>query len=318
MRRTSIAIAALALGLSVHADTSKTISRTFDVGDGGTIRLNADVGDVHVTSGGSGKVTIEIIRRARNAEDLNRNEVTFSQSGSDVTVRSRYENERHGWFNWNEHGIDIDYNIRIPARYNVDLHTSGGDIEGGNVGGNADVNTSGGDVKLTRVGGNLRAHTSGGDISLDSATGTANLNTSGGDIEIREAGSNVEAKTSGGSIEIHRAGGTVMARTSGGSIRIDDATDTVDAQTSGGSITAHFSRQPRGDSRLATSGGGVTVELAPSIGAELDARASGGGVRADVPVTVQGKQDDDSLVGRINGGGPRLVLRTSGGGITVR
>jgi len=318
MRRVFTVVAAFALALTASADSRNNISRTFDVGDGGTIRLNADVGDVHVTTGGSGKVTIEIVRRARDAEDLQRNEVTFSQSGSDVTVRSRYENDRHSWFSWKHDSIDIDYNIRIPARYNVDLHTSGGDIEGGDIGGNADLNTSGGNLKLNRVSGNVHARTSGGEIDLDSAGGTVTLNTSGGDIEIRDAASSVEAKTSGGSIEIHRAGGTVLARTSGGSIRIDDVVDTVNAETSGGSITAHFSRQPRGDSRLSTSGGGVTVELAPSIGAELDARASGGGVQSDVPITVQGTHDDDSLVGRINGGGPRLVLRTSGGGIVVR
>lgn len=318
MRRVFTVLAAFALTLTAHADSRNNISRTFDVSDGGTIRLNADVGDVHVTTGGSGKVTIEIVRHARSAEQLERNEVTFNQSGSDVTVRSRYDNDRHNWFSWKNDSIDITYNIRIPARYNVDLHTSGGDIEGGDIGGNADLNTSGGNLKLNRVSGNVHARTSGGDIDLDSASGTVTLNTSGGDIEIRDAASSVEAKTSGGSIEIRRAGGTVLARTSGGSIRIDDVVDTVNAETSGGSITAHFSRQPRGDSRLSTSGGGVTVELAPSIGAELDARASGGGVHSDVPITVQGTHDDDSLVGRINGGGPRLVLRTSGGGITVR
>jgi hypothetical protein len=35
-------------------------------------------------------------------------------------------------------------------------------------------------------------------------------------------------------------------------------------------------------------------------------------------VTVVGKHDEDSLNGKINAGGPRLVLRTSGGSINVR
>jgi hypothetical protein len=37
-----------------------------------------------------------------------------------------------------------------------------------------------------------------------------------------------------------------------------------------------------------------------------------------VPVTVQGTQDEDSIRGRINGGGPKLVLRSSGGSIRVK
>jgi hypothetical protein len=51
---------------------------------------------------------------------------------------------------------------------------------------------------------------------------------------------------------------------------------------------------------------------------ELDARASGGGVDSDVPVTVQGTQERDQVRGRIGGGGPALVLRSSGGGIRVK
>jgi DUF4097 and DUF4098 domain-containing protein YvlB len=317
MRRVSLIFATLALTAvaSAHADSNANIHRTFNVGDGGTIRLDADVGDVRLTSGGPGTLTVEVTRRG-TSDEINKNVLTFDQSGNDVTVRSRFEHES-SWFHWSR-DLSVHYTIRIPAHYNVDLKTSGGDISGDDIGGTADVRTSGGDVKLARVSGVIHAKTSGGDVTIESGGGAVFANTSGGDVNIHEVGGNLEAKTSGGSIEIRRAGGTVLARTSGGGIRIDDAIDTVDASTSGGSITAHFSRQPRGDSRLSTSGGGVTVELAPSIGAELDARASGGGVHSDVPVTVQGKQDEDALVGRINGGGPKMVLRTSGGGITLR
>jgi DUF4097 and DUF4098 domain-containing protein YvlB len=314
MRRVSAVFAALALTtLTAHAEQN-TVHRTFNVGSGGTLHVDADVGDVHVTSGSAGVVSIEVKRRG-SSEEVRNDHLTFDQSGSDVTVRSRAEHESL-WFHWSR-SLDVHYEITIPSRYNIDIKTSGGDITGSDIGGNADVHTSGGDVKLGRVSGTVRAKSSGGDVTIESAGGTVNANTSGGDVVIREAAGNLEAKTSGGSIDIRRAGGTVLAHTSGGSIRIDDATDTVDATTSGGSITARFSRQPRGDSRLSTSGGGVTVQLAPGIGAELDARASGGGVRSDLPVTIQGTRDEDSLVGRINGGGPRLVLRTSGGGITL-
>ena len=37
-----------------------------------------------------------------------------------------------------------------------------------------------------------------------------------------------------------------------------------------------------------------------------------------MPITVIGKQDDDTVVGKVNGGGPRIVMRTSGGGIRLR
>jgi len=321
MRRASIAIAAFAIAaLTARAEVHDTVRRSFNVGDGGTIHLDADSGDVHVTSSGSGNVSVEIVRKGRDADDLKRNEATFEQKGNDVYVKAR--DAEHSAFGYRWHiswsSSDITYTIHVPSRYNLDLHTSGGDVTSGDVGGNADLHTSGGDVKTGRVSGNLVARSSGGDITIGGAGGRIDAHTSGGDIEVRDAASSVEVKSSGGSIDIRRAVGTVNAHTSGGGIRIEDALDTVEAVTSGGSINARFSRQPRGDSRLSTSGGGVTVALAANIGAELDAHASGGGVHSDVPITIQGSHDEDSLVGKIGGGGPRLVLRTSGGGITIR
>ena len=92
----------------------------------------------------------------------------------------------------------------------------------------------------------------------------------------------------------------------------------IDASTSGGSIKARLSRQPRGDSRLSTSGGGITVHVAANVGLDIDAHTSGGDVDSDVPVTILGKQDDSSLNGKLNGGGPKLVLRSSGGDIRLQ
>ena len=113
-------------------------------------------------------------------------------------------------------------------------------------------------------------------------------------------------------------GGDLYAHTSGGSITIDEAAGTIDAETSGGSIHARMSQQPRADSRLSTSGGSIILSVAGGVGVDLDAHTSGGDVESDIPITVLGRQSDSELSGKINGGGPRLVLRSSGGGIHVK
>jgi DUF4097 and DUF4098 domain-containing protein YvlB len=299
---------------TANASTDDTIRKGFNVADGGTLTLDADLGDVKVVSGGTG-VAVEILRSA-DADTMRKNAITFEQQGNDVAIHSRYE-RIHNWFG-SSHELRIRYNIRVPAHYNVKLSTSGGDIDLGDLAGQANLHTSGGDIHMANINGTVDAHTSGGNLHLDSSNGPALLRTSGGDIEIGRANGRVEAKTSGGSIAIDYAASTVNARTSGGSIRIKEALDAVDASTSGGSIHARISRQPTGESRLSTSGGNVTLEVPASLGAMLDAHASGGGIESDIPVTIQGRKDEDSLVGTVGGGGPRLVLRTSGGGITIR
>jgi DUF4097 and DUF4098 domain-containing protein YvlB len=109
----------------------------------------------------------------------------------------------------------------------------------------------------------------------------------------------------------------VKAHTSGGGITCDNVAGDVDAHTSGGSVHATLTRQPAGECRLSTSGGGITATLPENATFQLDAETSGGGVRCDFPVTVTGERKSDRLVAPVNGGGPLVHLRSSGGGIRV-
>lgn len=142
------------------------------------------------------------------------------------------------------------------------------------------------------------------------------LNTGGGSIELSDLNGKVDVHTSGGSISLGRIQGDVQAKTSGGSIRVEEVAGNIDAHTSGGSIKAYISKQPTEDCRLKTSGGSVTAYLLPSIKVDLSASTSGGRVRSDFEVS--GSVSKTKVKGTINGGGPDLVLRTSGGSVSVK
>lgn len=322
MRRTLLLSLVLLAATSVLA-ADDVIRKGFNVADGGTLRLDAGFGDVKIVSGGAG-VAVEVIRKTRGKrgeEWLREHKVSFSQQGNDVVIETDDEEGRRdrGWFNWFDHDeFEVQWNIRVPDRYNVTAKTSGGSIELDDLQGTVDVKTSGGSIATGRLGGPATLRTSGGSISVGGATGQIDARTSGGSIRIGDTSGPVDARTSGGSITLARVSGTVVAKTSGGNITIDDATGSVDASTSGGSIRAQLSGPVTAASKLSTSGGSVTVSLGSRVAVDLDARASGGGIDANVPVTIQGRQDDDELKGKINGGGPTLTLRTSGGGIRVK
>jgi hypothetical protein len=317
MRKLALALAALALTVPAFA-AEDTIRKGFNVPEGGTLRLTASVGKVTIVSGGTG-VAVEIVRSARgkSAEQRMRDhKISVSQSGNDVVIDGRMERDWMDWGFWNDY--DVEWNIRVPARYNVAVQTSGGSVKLANIGGAADVKTSGGSIRAGRISGVANLKSSGGSIVVDGGESNVNADTSGGSIQIGDTNGNVDAHTSGGSIALGKIKGDVVARTSGGGIEIDDATGSIEAKTSGGSIVARLTGQPREDSQFVTSGGGVTLELSRGIGAEIDARSSGGSVRADIPVTVQGTLDDNEIRGRIGNGGPKITLRSSGGGIRVK
>ncbi|HEX8254619.1 MAG TPA: DUF4097 family beta strand repeat-containing protein [Thermoanaerobaculia bacterium] len=318
MRRLTTLALALCLATTAFADDD-ILRRGFNVSEGGTLRLHADLGAIKVVSGGTG-VAIEVVRKPRGErgeERMRAHRIEFRQSGNDVIIDDELEG-RNNWFSWSGERYDVQWNIRVPARYNVDLRTSGSSIDLADIGGTVDARTSGGGIRTGRIANTATLNTSGGSIKVDGANGTVIAHTSGGSIDIGNTTGAVEARTSGGSIRLGRSGGEVVARTSGGGIRIEEAMGTVDATTSGGSIQASIARQPASDSSFSTSGGSITVTLARGIGAELDARASGGGVSSDVPITVQGTQRSGVLQGRINSGGPKLTVRTSGGSIKIK
>ena len=79
--------------------------------------------------------------------------------------------------------------------------------------------------------------------------------------------------------------------------------------TAGGSVGINAAIQ--------TNGGNVTISIAGDLRLNLDAESSGGRVKTDIPVSVMGTVKQAEMKGTINGGGPLLTLKTSGGSVHI-
>jgi hypothetical protein len=318
--------AALALVVAVagaaYGSEEEVVKKSFAVGPGGKLTLDTDLGSVEVRGTDTGTVEIAVHREVRHGDReklLREFQLNFEQRGNEVIVTG--DRERHGlhwlWENiW--HDLQVRFVISVPRAFEADVRTSGGDVVIADLGGRVAARTSGGDVAFDRIGGAVDARTSGGNVRVGVAGDRVEAHTSGGDVRIEEAKGSVLARTSGGDIVIERAGGDVDAHTSGGSITAADVAGALIAKTSGGSVTATITAQPASRCELTTSGGSVTVRLAAGIAVDVDAHASGGHVETDVPATVQGELGRSILKAKVNGGGPELYLRTSGGSIHIQ
>lgn len=230
------------------------IQESFQVGEGGVLKIDTDSGAIQVVSHNSDTVDVRVERKGKSRDSMT---ISFDRDGNDVIVKG--DKKGVGVFNWGRSGVK--FIVKVPNRYNVDLDTSGGSI------------------------------------TIAALIGK------------------VEAYTSGGSIKLGKIVGDVNVKTSGGSIKVDDVAGAINAKTSGGSIRISMSRQPEHDSKLSTSGGSVTAYLKSDIAVDLSASTSGGRVSSDF--NVDGSVRKTSIDGEINGGGPKLVLRTSGGSVRV-
>src|SRR5215831_13017048 len=306
--------------LSVRAEED-IITKTFAMKPGGKLVMNVDRGSIHITTSDSEKVEVKITRELKDssAADAKRvfeqHKIEFTPRDQELKIEVTSPQASSGLKKLFSR-MQVEYAIAIPAKFDIALKTAGGHIEVADLQGRAEVRTAGGNLTLATIKGLVEAHTSGGHITVTKVEGDANLDTAGGNVKAGEIGGDLVAHTSGGHITIDKTLGAVKASTSGGNIDVKDAGGAVNASTSGGHVSARLSGQPKQDCSLKTSGGNVNLQLASNLNFNLNASTGGGRVSSDFPGDFN--KQKTKLTAQINGGGPGMMLETSGGNVQIR
>ena len=292
------------------------IKKTYNVKSGGSLNVLSEFGAIEIQTAEQEKVEIVITNVEKMLADF---ELAFEHDDSDVQIRGTF---KHG----SEHRrkqlklAKMHFLITVPQHYNIDLNTTSSDVSVTNLTGDVRVGTSDGSLCFTNITGEVWGHTSGGSVEAVNVTGDVQVRTSGGSLRFGAIQGFISGRTSGGSIKAVDCSGGTDVRTSGGRIWLGNIGRNVTARTSGDSIQAAMTSQPESECSLRTSGGEINFTLIPDVAVDLEAKTSGGRVSTDFAVesVIQGKVPQNRLEGRINGGGPLLKLRTSGGNIHLQ
>ena len=194
---------------------------------------------------------------------------------------------------------------RVTGRVKILTHS--GEIRLASAGAGADLKSFGGDIVVGPVTGDLKASTSAGDIRVQTVTGSLLADTAGGDVRVERVGGSLDAKTAGGDIVAPRVGGGVRAITAGGDVRIGALAPGLP-----GGITVH------------NSGGDVTLWLPADCKADVELSVTGvdedeTAIRSEFPdLTVSKRPGSQRATAKLNGGGEKIVVRTSSGTIRIR
>jgi hypothetical protein len=270
---------------AAFAETEEHLEKQFNAESGGKIVLDVDFGSIEITTSPKNEVKVDVFRKVKRGgkQDeeafLKERPVNFAQDGKTITIQSRAKT-KNSWRG--SQRTEGKYTIVVPAEFDAQIKTSGGNISITDLRGDVKAKTSGGNLKFTRVRGPLDADTSGGNIRVADCDGPLTLDTSGGSIDI------------------------------------DNATAKIEASTSGGDVSARFAGPLSDAVTLRTSGGNVTLRVPEKSAFDLDASTSGGSVSSDLPVQTEGKPKRTHLRGPVNGGGKSVVLKTSGGNVHVK
>lgn len=127
----------------------------------------------------------------------------------------------------------------------------------------------------------------------------------------------VALRNQNGSVRLENVSGRLDVSTSNGMISGRGVSGALDASTVNGGVVVDMV-EVTGDMRLSTVNGGVRLDVRPGLNATLEASAVNGAVvvRDDVRFepTVRERA---RVVGRINEGGPRIVVQTTNGAVVV-
>jgi DUF4097 and DUF4098 domain-containing protein YvlB len=262
-----------------HSDSgTDTQSKSFTVQPGGSLQVDVQVGDIRISTWEKNEV--KVVARNDFDEDLEGLEMT--QAGNIVRVEFDPPRGKMG---------DIEFDVSVPAQFNLKLRTSGGDvIIGGALSGTVDGSTSGGDIRVGDITGTVNLSTSGGDVVTGEVRGELRLSTSGGDISVRGVTGTADVRTSGGDVRINYAQKSLDAKTAGGTIRVGEVGGEADLGTSGGDIMVD---RIGGRATLKTSGGNITLRRS---GGPVRAKTAGGNIRAD---SVTGSIDASTAAGNV-------------------
>lgn len=332
-------------------------TKTFDFKPGQALRFNAEYGHLDVKSGDVNQVTLEAFRRVEYAtkeqaqEIFNDLAIDAKPDANGLSIatyfKAGWEPEDSGWgrhrncmssnhlhahpdddrtycLKYAEQLREVRYTLTVPRKLNLNVDTRAGHITIADIDGPVTATTAGGHITAGHVGGVANFQTAGGHIKLTDSTGPATLRTAGGHVTIGDVGGDLLAETAGGHITTGHVHGAVKAKTAGGHIEIEQADGAIEAKTVGGSIEARIGAQPKQASYLETAAGSVKLEIANNVKLDVDAESHGGSVYSDFPLQSDAASDDEpswsrtrSVHGKLNGGGPKVEVRTSHGRISL-
>ena len=129
----------------------------------------------------------------------------------------------------------------------------------------------------------------------------------------------VEARTTNGGVRLNGIANEVIASSQNGGIKGDGLSGHVDANTTNGGVEIGLDALANDGVRLETVNGGVQLQLPKTAKADISARCVNGGVHVDDQLSVEstGEKNRRRLEGRLNGGGSRIELATTNGGIHI-
>lgn len=139
-----------------------------------------------------------------------------------------------------------------------------------------------------------------------------------GGVSVTGVHGGLELETINGGIDLTDAAGTLRLETVNGGIDVVGSSGSLSASSVNGAINAELTEVgDAADMSFSTVNGGIDLRLPRSARASIEASTTNGSIETDLPIQVEGKRTRRRLEGDLNGGGRKIELSTTNGGIDI-
>jgi len=269
---------------------------TYDLQPDGRVSAESFNGSIDIEGWDQNKVEISGTKYGSTEALRDHETMEINHTQTSIEVRAVRSGSHEG-------SSGARFTMRVPRGANVDRVTS-----------------SNGHIKIRDVAKAAHLVTSNGSITATSLQGDVDAHTSNSSIEIEEVKGGATLKSSNGRIKIDSVAGPLDAETSNSSItaRLDSAPSAATKlSTSNGSIDLTLGASPKADIHADTRNSGITLHMPPGVSAHLVAETTNGSITSEFDLASKGEEEKHHVDGVIGGGGPRIELTTTNGGIRV-
>ncbi len=133
------------------------------------------------------------------------------------------------------------------------------------------------------------------------------------------AGAELKVTTVNGGVEIAGVSGRIHAEATNGGIKARDIGGAIEATTTNGGVEVDLTSVSADGVKLECTNGGIELRVPADAKASISARITNGGIETSgLNLQNRGEATKRRMDGDLNGGGPRISLEGTNGGISIR
>ena len=253
-------------------EATETITRSFKVGQNGSIDIFNLAGPIVVSGGPGDTIVITAVKRARGGggedgkDQLSAIDIHAVETGGRVEVRTIVRGKVKQLRTWVDYSVTVPYGTAVTAR------------------------ALAGDVKVMKVKGDVQIESTSGSVEAVGTPRLARVKTLSGDVLIVDAASSsvLLASTVSGRLVAKgvKAPSIELATISGDLLLVNASTDRAQVRTVSGTLEFVGALLKHGRYEFNSHAGDVRLRLAKTPGFELATKTFSGDFRSELPLTM--------------------------------